>query len=925
MTKLYNTTLSTSPSFSNTIPQWYSFPSYLWFLQDYKCLRSAHACVQSTLSLYLKHLKVTPNTFFIKLPGNQSSRKVSTHRRSITNTSALNGVALYKKPRASASLSSTSKKRYALHPSSAWNYDYLERVNVIRLQGHSPKSRLGAKFARFSQEYVTSTNLRPESLTTTPLTLSGSLKLLTTYVSTKLLRVRVSNSSLLPLVRQRKRFIRRDQSTRPVPYLFLGYRRNFKYLSRPPIIKSFKSVQRSWLRKNQPLVGTRSSYPTLKPHLFNLRTVTQRPLIPKPKYVLRHTRWFSRQLGLKPFNRALTAFAQKSRRAVNTLLVIHPTVIASKPHDLFIDTPGCGTLNLPAGLIPATQTPTKPKDTVLKYVPFPTVRPIDDVYSFLIRSNPRLKLSLYCSTASRRFRFVTSQNRSFKQGTVTSFTVRRRRRPITRKSVRALGKLYSSNWWSIIREPTALYEPYVPVIQRSNYFKRNLSKKLRRLVSAQSRRARFSNMTTSTQHPYLPNRFQSVIRKTGLVRSILNRRLLARQPATPTTMRPRTVVSSPQNLIFSTPQVLNSPLTGFITPPTGFRLKHAPKVRMTPTHSQSFRRSPFFFTIPLLTRISDSFPTPRRRLRSSIRYLVFPDANSFKTAVFRRLNKQKLLAHSRTRVLNSLTTLKHFGKVNFNRRFFKPITGKDKLNWRFSTTTTELTSNLKYSNFFRQYPYWYKPRSKIRRIRFKPGYGRIWRTARESIREILNMPHRYQYRLTPKLQLRYFQFRKHVSAFSTLKLDFALMSCHLSPDIWHSKSLVDSYAVFLNGQGATNLDTRLFTGDFIQLTISLKFYIASRWLKNWSILKRQRINKLFYRKFRPSGTNRRVRFVRTLPNWFFGIKFTYCDVPKYFEVDLFTLSIFLLHGRTELESFLPKEPYKLDKTILNMYNWKYLT
>ena len=928
MTKFYNPTYSANPLSLNTVSQWHSFPSYLWFLKDNGYCSATKACVQSTLSLYFKHLSVAPNTFFNSLPSKHSSRKVSTHRWAATNTSALNGVALYKKPQLSSSLVSAPTKRYALHPGSIWNYNYLERLNVIRLRGHSPKSRLNSKFTRFTQEYVASPNLRSELSATMSSSRTQPLKLLTTYISTKLLQVRVSKPLTSPLVRQRKRFIRRDRSTRPLPYLFLGYRRNFKFFSRPPVIKGLQSVQRSWLRKSRSLVGTNAPYTATRPHLFQLRTHTQQIRTNKPNYVLRHARWFSRKLGLKPLRRISKVSTRESITPMNSTFTIRPASLLFKLNKSLNSTWNCNTDETIRGSISTDDTYAHLKNSLTRYSRLPVTQSADRVRSFIPNLRPSIKLNLYRSTTSRRSRFVISYSRSLKQGNLTSFIPRRRRRSILRSSSRSLTRTYLSNWWRIVSAPTVSYQQYTPLSRRSKSFKRNLSKKLRRLSNNRAPTMRptvaFYASNLYTRPSYLNNRSQSVVRKVGLLRSKLNHHLTTLHSTRLVSRGALTLSTVAVDLVIRTPFVSSSPLTNLTPLLTKFALKCAPKVWIAPTHSHSFRRSPFFFTIPLLARATDSFPTPRRQLKSSIKYLVFPDANAFKTAVFRRLNRQKLLSHSRTRVLNSLTTLRKFDKVNFNERFFKPFANRAKLHWHF-LSVSELTDNVEISNTFRQYPSIYVPRSRIRRIRFKPGYGRIWRAARESIREILNMPHRYQYRLTPKLQLRYFHFRKLANPLSTLKLDFALMSCHLAPDIWYASSLLDNYSVFLNGHGATNLDTRLFTGDFIQLTVSLKFYIASRWLKNWSVLKRQRVNKLFYRKFRPSGTNRRIRFVRTLPNWFFGIKFTYCDIPKYFEVDFFTLSIFLLHERTELESLLPKEPYKLDTVILNMYNWKYLT
>lgn len=55
------------------------------------------------------------------------------------------------------------------------------------------------------------------------------------------------------------------------------------------------------------------------------------------------------------------------------------------------------------------------------------------------------------------------------------------------------------------------------------------------------------------------------------------------------------------------------------------------------------------------------------------------------------------------------------------------------------------------------------------------------------------------------------------------------------------------------------------------------------------------MNKIFYRKLKPSSFNRYIKTVRALPTWFFTLAFAYGDVPKCFELDYFTLSTFVVY------------------------------
>ena len=214
---------------------------------------------------------------------------------------------------------------------------------------------------------------------------------------------------------------------------------------------------------------------------------------------------------------------------------------------------------------------------------------------------------------------------------------------------------------------------------------------------------------------------------------------------------------------------------------------------------------------------------------------------------------------------------------------------------------------------------------KVTRVRFKPGYGRIWRAARTSIREITKISSRYQYRLTPKLQWLYLQHRKTPSTQIKLGLDYALMSTHLLPDCWSVNEMFATKSVFLNGITATNQAVQVFVNDFVQLTVSLKFYITLKWLRNWSENRQKRVYRVHFTKNRPSGTDRNFKFVRTLPEWFLDLRLTYRAVPQHFEVDFFTLSAFVLHDSLVSSPTEPTRPNLYEWSYLNMYNWKYIT
>ena len=265
-------------------------------------------------------------------------------------------------------------------------------------------------------------------------------------------------------------------------------------------------------------------------------------------------------------------------------------------------------------------------------------------------------------------------------------------------------------------------------------------------------------------------------------------------------------------------------------------------LHLSPLYSLRFRTSMFFFThLELISKnnVVDAIRTVTTH-GPSLDYLVFPDANEIKSSIFRRLNTQRLLLQDRMARRDQLRSYQR-GKNQPTVYPFSPTPAHnlDTLSSGISYTASRWLEK----HFYARNHQKGDPTPRIRRIRFKPGYGRIWRLGRTSIREILNLKSGYQYRLTPKLQKRYFQARSNLTSLDTFTLDFALMMSNFTPDSWSSKELIQSSNVYLNGRVCLNGNTHLFINDFIQLLINLKYYLVMKWVKNWSIVKRNRVLK----------------------------------------------------------------------------------
>tara|TARA_B110000503_G_C7162810_1_gene420469 strand:- start:3028 stop:3792 length:765 start_codon:yes stop_codon:yes gene_type:complete len=116
----------------------------------------------------------------------------------------------------------------------------------------------------------------------------------------------------------------------------------------------------------------------------------------------------------------------------------------------------------------------------------------------------------------------------------------------------------------------------------------------------------------------------------------------------------------------------------------------------------------------------------------------------------------------------------------------------------------------------------------VKRIRFKPGYQRIWRRAREAINFTLNFNCRYQIGLTKRLMWLRRLKRTNALRLQEVTLQKTLLNSHFVFDLSSSLALVQSNTVYVNGINSKNPNLKLFVGDFIQLIVSLRYYIVYR-------------------------------------------------------------------------------------------------
>ena len=234
-------------------------------------------------------------------------------------------------------------------------------------------------------------------------------------------------------------------------------------------------------------------------------------------------------------------------------------------------------------------------------------------------------------------------------------------------------------------------------------------------------------------------------------------------------------------------------------------------------------------------------------------------------------------------------------------------------------------SNTTYNNYPKQLPSY---EVRISRVRFKPGYQRIWRDARTALKDLVGLNFLYQKQLT-KYLIKFYK-KSHFSFFSQNEFSFdkLVLYSKVVPDYSTFILFFNSKLFFLNGLHVFNKNTLCVVNDFIQLVVSKWYYVFYRWSLNWSILRNQKLKRLIYRK---SLSNRykvmKSRKQRSLnvPDWIFSTKYDFSDVKPFIEVDYFTLSFMIIYEPYITYYYTPQDILSPRLNIYRLYNWKYIT
>lgn len=217
---------------------------------------------------------------------------------------------------------------------------------------------------------------------------------------------------------------------------------------------------------------------------------------------------------------------------------------------------------------------------------------------------------------------------------------------------------------------------------------------------------------------------------------------------------------------------------------------------------------------------------------------------------------------------------------------------------------------------------------KIPRVRFRPGYQRMWRSARNALKESMGLKFVYQQQLTRHLVRFYKNSNKYTFSRSEMSANKVIMYSRLLPDNPTVNIFIDQRLIYLNGRLLHTQQTILVPNDLVQLIVSIWYYVAYRWISNWTLKRHKKFKKLVYRKGL-AGKHKIMKLKKQrsyyTPNWIYLARYDISDVKPFLEVDYLTLSMFVLYEPFITYSCTPDESPDFRPNIYRMYNWKYIT
>ena len=222
-----------------------------------------------------------------------------------------------------------------------------------------------------------------------------------------------------------------------------------------------------------------------------------------------------------------------------------------------------------------------------------------------------------------------------------------------------------------------------------------------------------------------------------------------------------------------------------------------------------------------------------------------------------------------------------------------------------------------------------KPRNELRipRVRFKPGYQRLWRNFRLALAELLNFKFIYQQQLTKYLMRFYRKLNQSYFSFNENNVQKVLIYSRLVPDLSTFNLFFNNKLIFVNNTPLINSRLFIYKNDFIQLEISNWYYIFSRWLINSVLNRNLKFKSLIFKKSL-AGKYKIMKQVKQrsnyTPKWISTVQYDFADIKPFLEVDFFTLSVFYLFDYNMFLYYAPNDIKVIRYNLFRLYNWKYI-
>jgi hypothetical protein len=115
---------------------------------------------------------------------------------------------------------------------------------------------------------------------------------------------------------------------------------------------------------------------------------------------------------------------------------------------------------------------------------------------------------------------------------------------------------------------------------------------------------------------------------------------------------------------------------------------------------------------------------------------------------------------------------------------------------------------------------------KIPRVRFKPGYQRIWRQSRLALKEALQVRFSYQKKLTKYVTQFFKTTHRYAFSSSEMAMNKVVVYSRLLPDFTTLAIFLKQRLVYLNGTYINSLSTPVYENDVLQLLVSKWYYTA---------------------------------------------------------------------------------------------------